>query len=246
MSIFNKQQLSIFAGELVVVVLGILIAFQVEEWGEKRQADRALNAALARLHEEAKSNLDYCANWMPRRQDVGSGVEQVYLSLSRSELRAEEIPQFEKGLVAVSMLPTFNLQLTVVDEMISTGLLKDLEDDELRQAVADIHQAQRTADASYMTRRESVRELAEVLRDYIDVELLEGPTIMSRERKLTNSLELETRVVYDFDELAASRRIRNLFFEALDSHADQFGSIERLCALAGRIDARLDMINYLN
>lgn len=239
MSIFSRRQLSIFAGETVVVVLGILIAFQVEEWRERRQSERQLEAALARLAEEAVSNLEYCDLWLPRRHHVGYGVEQVFISLSRGELRDDELERFELGLATVSMLPTFNLKLTVVDEMISTGLLKDVESESLRRAVADFHQTQKTADVSYASRRDSVREASHELRDYVEVELVEGPSVISGERKLTNSLELETRVVYDFEALAANKRLINLFFEALDSHADQLNSVEHLCGLAAQISAAL-------
>ena len=38
-SLFTKERVALFAAEIVVVVVGILIAFQVEEWRDRHVSD---------------------------------------------------------------------------------------------------------------------------------------------------------------------------------------------------------------
>ena len=60
MPLFKKKQMSLLAAEFVVVVLGILIAFQVEEWREGRQEAEEIRASLLRLAEETTANIALC------------------------------------------------------------------------------------------------------------------------------------------------------------------------------------------
>jgi hypothetical protein len=60
MAILTREKLATFGIEVVVVVFGILIAFQVEELREDRQRSRDRDAALIRLAEETAANLQHC------------------------------------------------------------------------------------------------------------------------------------------------------------------------------------------
>jgi hypothetical protein len=57
LAILTREKLATYGIEVLVVVFGILIAFQVEEWREDRQRSRDLDAALIRLAEETAANL---------------------------------------------------------------------------------------------------------------------------------------------------------------------------------------------
>ena len=65
------------------MALVILIAFQVEEWRAERQADRALDAALARLHEEEPELGDHQAASNQNAPFAhGKGIRSLYISAS--------------------------------------------------------------------------------------------------------------------------------------------------------------------
>ena len=53
-SLFTKEKIALFLAEIVVVVVGILIAFQVEEWRDRLAERREVDAALTRLMEETE------------------------------------------------------------------------------------------------------------------------------------------------------------------------------------------------
>ena len=238
---FSKKQLLIYAGELVVIIVGILVAFQVEEWREERQNQQDMQASLQRLAEETQKNLLNCGRFQPRHREVAIGVEQAFLSLRSGKLEDAATQRFETGLSRAAELPNFTLQVTVADEMISTGTLKEIDDRELRRAVAALQSYQRYMSSSYSNRRTSVRTLSNALYQYIEIDFVDPASVFGTGGEFGVSLEAQTRVLYDFDEMVTDKRLINLFFEALDSHADLLSDLERSCDSAADIDERLKL-----
>jgi hypothetical protein len=236
MALVSKKQFHVYLIELAVIVFGILIAFEVEEWRDAREEGEEIEASLQRLREETEQNLEVCGRRQTQHRMVAIGVEQVFLSLRSGNLEDKDISRFETGLSRAAELPNYVLRTTVADEMISTGLLKELSDNELRQAIAALRSMQMYVSASYSNRRASVRELSRTLYDFIEIEFTDPASVFGAEREFAGSLEAQSSVLYDFDEMATNRRLMNLFFEALDSHADLLGDIERLCGLVTDID----------
>lgn len=44
-------------GEIVLVMIGILLALQVNNWNEKKQVNENLNSYVIQLNEEIKANI---------------------------------------------------------------------------------------------------------------------------------------------------------------------------------------------
>lgn len=250
---FSRRQWRFLAAELAVVVLGILIAFQVEEWRDGRNMQREVIASLSRLAEETAYNVDWCARWEPRHRLDVTDAEIVFQSLRSQHLDSENQVAFERGLASASGLPPFSLRMSVVDEMISTGMLRQIGDEGLRETIAKIHAVQNFAIGTYSSRRDTIRDLSDELFDHVDVYTAmidsQGTNVRaesaldSASGTLTErSLEGGTRVDYDFAALASNRRLVNLFYDALDSRADQAGSVNRLCETVREIDALLSAV----
>ena len=237
---FSKKETRILIAELVVVVLGILIAFQVEEWRDNRSTQQELQASLSRLAEETNKNVDWCARFEPRFSRDAADAEIVFQSLKSGRLQSEDRVAFERGLAGASGLPPFRMRLSVIDEMISTGIVRQIDHEELRTLIAEIHSIQNFADSVYPSRREAIRDLTNGLFDYVDIETTridpQGPDVRvesslesARGTIIERSLEGGTRISYDFDSLASNRRLINLFYNSLDSRVDQLSSVRNLC-----------------
>jgi len=91
MAILTKEKVATYGIEVLVVVFGILIAFQVEEWREGRQQSRDLDAALIRLAEETAANLRNCEKVIPVLADHGQSVLTVVRVLNDGHLRDADI-----------------------------------------------------------------------------------------------------------------------------------------------------------
>ena len=60
MPLLSRQDFVKYLAEILVVVLGILIAFQVEGWRERRQLETDLELAIDRLADETQQNIVSC------------------------------------------------------------------------------------------------------------------------------------------------------------------------------------------
>ncbi|MBT8473784.1 MAG: hypothetical protein HKN14_11635 [Marinicaulis sp.] len=56
--------------DFFIVVAGILIAFQVNAWSDRRADKRSLNAALERLHDEIQANIVVIDKYSKRHTDI--------------------------------------------------------------------------------------------------------------------------------------------------------------------------------
>jgi hypothetical protein len=76
--------------ELIVVVPGILIAFQVDEWRDDLQIESNTRAALIRLRDETHANLKNCEDFVPRTSRLARNVQTVLKSLQIGEQLAKQ------------------------------------------------------------------------------------------------------------------------------------------------------------
>jgi hypothetical protein len=238
MGFLSKKDLVRYLAEITVVVLGILIAFQIEEWREERQRQRDQRQALLRLAQETKENLVVCTGEMRFFSDL-TGIKMVVNALQAGVLADEDKELFHDGLATASALPNLTILTTVADEMISTGILKELEDIELRSLIARLQSSVNLRDRNYSNRRESVRDVGKELANHIDILYQPSSPGDAKEPIGWRSEEQNIQVIYNFAELAASRRLKNLFFEALDARADHWRGYQRNCELIAAIDEQL-------
>ena len=243
MSFLTREKLATFGIEVLVVVSGILIAFQVDEWREDRQRSRDLDAALIRLAEETASNLRHCELVVPVNADHAGYVLTVVRALKEGYLGDADIESFDAGLIRVGYVTGAPYSDTVAEEMIATGLLKDLENAELRNRVAElpvwIEGARSWENDSRGSLRAAVAEVAksvdlEYRGELPAVEVIDGPP---------TGFEEDISVDYVLEELAANRTLKNVFIEAGDTHLDMLRNQRHVCRKFEEIQSSLTEMN---
>jgi hypothetical protein len=146
-----------WAGEFVVIVLGILAALAVDSWSEDRNNRILEQEYLARIEEELKSDLaeieeaieasiyqahaattllyelnDPLADRTPR---FGSDkLQAIDFTVSASE--KFEVP-LKRLVWVVSRTRTFEPRRSTYDELLATGRIVVIDDSELRAAILD-------------------------------------------------------------------------------------------------------------
>ncbi|WP_426429582.1 DUF6090 family protein [Winogradskyella sp. HB-48] len=120
-------------GEIILVVIGILIALQINNWNENRKSRNQEKLYLNRLLSENKEDLETFKNSVI---DLEKGIETVE-SLSKA-LNNENSSDSLLVLAANdyfgygSIYPIFTSSTSTFDDLSSTGNLKDIQNSVLR------------------------------------------------------------------------------------------------------------------
>lgn len=134
---FRKQEWTAIAIDFLIVVAGILLAFQITSWNEARR-DRSLEREyLERLHADIENTLDSrgsAAQW----DETRLAQQALVLNALRSGvLREEDRGAFNTGLAWFGFVSGPEVQWATVDELRSTGAMNLISDVALRGAILD-------------------------------------------------------------------------------------------------------------
>ncbi len=184
--------------EVLIVVVGIFVALQVDDWNNARK-DRALEQEyLERLHADMVGSLaDQRAyeNWDEERiatQDI------VLKALRAGVLAEEDRPAFDRGLMLLAYFTPLRQRWTTVEELRSTGNLDILQDLELRDLIG-------LTEANFKRHNELMaRAVTANFRHRIWIE--------HKFEAIENTLGTESEVVlrYDFEALVADPEFRHV------------------------------------
>lgn len=128
--IMNKRKYIKYAvGEIILVVIGILIALQINNWNENRKSRQAVKIALQGLISDLKKDtlqlrvdLGYIDNDRNRINDFRSRLSHPLATIDsvKQIARYEYSPFFD---------PSNNLNRNTITSLLSTGRIDDFEND---------------------------------------------------------------------------------------------------------------------
>lgn len=243
MAILSKEKLATFGIEVLVVVFGILIAFQVEDWREDRQRSRDRDAALIRLAEETAANLRACELVVPINAKHARSVLAVVRALNAGHLSDANVASFDVGLIRVGYVTGTPYSETVAAEMIATGLLKDLKNAELRNRVAALPVFIEGARSWESDPRGSLQMAVAEVANAVDFKHSGELTEREDSDGPATGFEDGISVDYVFEELVANRTLRNVFIEAADTHLDMWRNHRGICRRFEEIRSSLTAMN---
>jgi len=180
--------------ELVIVVVGLFLAFQLDRWYESQRSKSGLQAHMVSLTEDFTEN-EARLNWA-----ISEGLQEMEATITlRAEIRKDtpDLSVAELNLLVskTSLLPAFNAVDHEYRNLISGGTLADLPNSNLKKALAEFYAAheltkviQNTQELQYVTiwqpyalenldyaaSNRKIREGRDnaVLRPYIDPDLI--------------------------------------------------------------------------
>jgi len=242
MKFLPKKDLVKYLAEMVVVVLGILIAFQVEEWRQNVREQREIDAALVRLNDETRANLYFCELVTPYSLRLVRGAQVVLTSLQSGRLLESDRSQFEAGLVKIGWLALPPYYSTVAEEMISTGLLKALDHEDLRSNIARIPGSVASTESRFVRQMEIADQVRVELRRQVEFRF-DGSIDESLAAKVESGSSTafvdSISVSYDFDVLANTVYLKNLVIDATNNQIENFASNQRICQLFENVNVQL-------
>jgi Family of unknown function (DUF6090) len=118
-------------GEIILVVIGILIALQINDWNENRINRSKEQQILLQLKNEYKENLTEIDNKVMMRNSMINASHRI---LSIKEELIENVPAdtIALDLLTLSRTPTFDPVTGTTNEVLSSGKLYILTNDNLK------------------------------------------------------------------------------------------------------------------
>lgn len=138
-------------GEIILVVVGILLALQINNWNEKRKDLERASNYITRISEDLDRCIDRSESQLKLNQKILKSVTDTQKFLERGT----ELTQEEKQIVDYALLwfPRTTYQLPTMltyEEMKESGDLYLIEDIEIRNKLAEYY--------SYLIQVESIYE----------------------------------------------------------------------------------------
>ena len=180
--------------ELVIVVVGLFLAFQLDRWYESQRSKAGLQAHLVSLAE------DFTENETRLLLSISEGMQEMEATITlRAEIRKDDpdlsVTELNHLVSNTSLLPAFGAVDLAYRNLISDGTLADLLSSDLKKELSEFYAAheitkliQNTQELQYVTiwQQYAMENLdyaasnrkirpgrdTAVLRPYIDPELI--------------------------------------------------------------------------
>lgn len=120
--------------EITVVVIGVFLALQVQQWAQERDERKTEATCLSALYEEVLALEATRASLIEFRENVyanATSAAPVVLGLEQRPLTKEEC--FGMGYLSIFSNPTSDL--AILNELQSTGRLYLVQDDKLKSSI---------------------------------------------------------------------------------------------------------------
>ena len=136
----REQNWSTVVLEVSIVVVGIFIALQVDNWNQARKDRIDESAFLARLHEEIEGSSAFLQTLGKRQQTTSQSIigalDTVFARSNRDELSDDECTAIGRSAFLLSV----TVDLPSVQELTASGRITVVQDIEMRLALAKFQQ----------------------------------------------------------------------------------------------------------
>jgi hypothetical protein len=124
-------------GEIILVMIGILLALQVNNWNTERVQNIESLELSKRLLQETNQNIELLKLEV-ENQNQGLSSLLHFLKMTGKNYKEKNIEKTDSLLYSVLSSPRFVLNTSVLEEAISTGSLASIKSDSLRNLIYDL------------------------------------------------------------------------------------------------------------
>lgn len=139
---FRKQEWAAIAIDFLIVVLGVFVGLQVNNWNETRKDRKDERFYLARLQQDLLNAQEFSSRLLQQRIDKRQALTSATQTVLRRSGR-ETLSEEECHAVGTSHIFSFALtELPALTELQGSGRLSIIQDEEIRAALIALQQAQ--------------------------------------------------------------------------------------------------------
>lgn len=129
-------------GEIVLVVIGILIALQINNWNDRRIAKENALAVTKRLLTETRNNKKELTSYILRVEKAKKCAFQLLKSFGKDYQKHDEF-LIDSLLLGTYYVYNFDFNTAVFDKVLSSGELSNIENDNIEVIMYQIKTLQK-------------------------------------------------------------------------------------------------------
>ncbi len=190
--------------EVFIVVVGIFIGLQVDDWNQNRMDRKTERAYLERLYSDFNENKQELGVLSGIHREIATQISAVTDYLAAEVINQQKASGFAENEVRFYALPSAVLKTGTINELISTGRLALITNQSIRDAINTVNSAHTSA-----------KEQLEYMRDNIS---LSDATFMGRFYVYAVNEDGRTITKQDFNKVLGDTEIISAMQQAMGSH----------------------------
>ena len=127
-------------GEVTLIVIGILLAVQINAWNQRRIDHSREVEYLTRLEDEVRVNLDYFTSSLAGNEEAKAAINQFAQQITDKTVDADSLIKTTYRYFTVgALIPIFEPVSTTFDDLSSTGNMSLIQDPQLRDEIVGLY-----------------------------------------------------------------------------------------------------------
>jgi hypothetical protein len=231
-----KKYLIYSIGEILLVMIGILLALQVNNWNNNQQVKKSEQLVLKELIEEVESNYSQFQSIQEVHQDLFDAIDLIlfYIKETNSNFILEDSLKLAVGRI-VGPNPTFNPSNGAINSLINSGKIEVIQNDSLKSSLIQWN------DLVFDYQEEEI-ELDELMDNHLRPLLISYIDLNYKEEKLKGSINSSIRKSKEVKNLLAlvSQYRWAITMESSNKDFEQFKILRSLNNMRRIINQELD------
>jgi hypothetical protein len=154
--------------EVAIVVVGIFIGLQVDDWNQTRKDRAAEQRYLERLAIEVAENRDGALARMESHERRARILRLTFRYLRDGQSELPTKADLSRALCRWHVLPSFRLRTNTYDELVATGNLTLIESEDIRNLLLEAHSQHEVARQQLALFGDTIQEIAAPFRPFLD------------------------------------------------------------------------------
>lgn len=123
-------------GEIVLVVIGILIALQINTWNEEKKERVQEQKYLIEIKQNLESDIIQMANIRKRYQHISVTIDTLLLFIQNAKPKTTNYIELWASIIEITYVPSFLTQKNGYNNLISAGNINQITNQELLRIIS--------------------------------------------------------------------------------------------------------------
>ena len=141
-------------GEIIIVIIGISVAFGLNNWKEQQANEKIKQQYLANIEQDIEKELEHLNSNQERIKQILATIQQIRPFLGTRQTGRDTIM---RKVFQIAQLVNFKAENTAYNSMINSGDLKLIDDLKLRRAIEEHYALHELVSQNYF-RVENIHE----------------------------------------------------------------------------------------